>query len=233
MRRRVQQAPHAVGNDRMPPSDVPPSEPQDRVALHCQASIAIPVGLERSPGAMCGASVDLNNQAGLRPEEVDDVVEQWSVYLRLGKAVAATKHQEPLLELAARGRRANLVTGQHSSQLPGTRMPGVATQEFNEVVRGQQAQSVRFIDRALQRSCVDRPPEVKDCSGWARRGNLPVGGELVVGESPRTMDSDTASSPTAGTRSERHVDQVGFGLRLDRPERRGGKVAQHCAMTAR
>ncbi len=80
------------------------------------------------------------------------------------------------------------------------------TQEFNEVVRGHQLQSVRFIDCALQRSCVDRAPEVKDCPGGARRGNLTVGGELVVGESPRAMDSDTASSPTTGTRSERHVD---------------------------
>jgi hypothetical protein len=231
--RRVQQAPDAVRDDCMPPSDVPPSESQDRVSRDRQAAIPIPVGLEGSPGSMCRASVDLDDQAGLRPEEVDDVVEQRSVYLRLGKAVAATEHQEPLLELAAGGRRSNLVTGQHSSQLPGTRMPGMATQEFNEVVRGQKLQSVCFINRALKRSCVNRAPEVEDCSGGARRGNLPVGGELVVGESPRTMDSDTASSPTTGARSECHVDQVGFDLRSYRPERRGGTVAQHCAMAAR
>ena len=217
----------------MPPSDVPPSEPQDRVSRDRQAAIPIPVGLEGPPGAMCRASVDLDDQAGLRPEEVDDVVEQRSVYLRLGKVVAATEDQEPLLKFAAGDRRSNLVTGQHSSQLPGTRMPGMATQEFNEVVRGHQLQSVRFINRALKRSCVNRAPEVENGSGGPRRWNLPVGGELVVGESSRTMDSDTASSPTAGTRSECHVDQVGFDLRSDRPERRGGMVAQHCAMAAR
>jgi hypothetical protein len=109
----------------------------------------------------------------------------------------------------------------------------MATQEFNEVVRGHQLQSVRFINRALERSCVNHAPEVKDCSGGARRGNLPVGGELVVGESTRTMDSDTAPPATTGTRSECHVDQVGFDLRSDRPERRGGAVAQHRAMAAR
>jgi hypothetical protein len=230
---RVQQAHDAFGDDSMPPSDVPPGEPQDRVARHRQSAIAIAVGLEGPPGVMCRASVDLDDQAGLQPEEVDDVLEQRSVYLRLGKVVATAEHQEPLLELAARSRRSNLVTGQHSSQFPGTGMPGVATQDFNEVVGSHQLQSVRFIDRALQRSCVDRAPEVKDCSGWTGRGNLPVAAELVVGESPRTMYSDTASSPTAGTRSECHVDTAGFDLRSDRPERRGGMVTEHCAIAAR
>jgi hypothetical protein len=50
---------------------------------------------------MCLPAVELDDQANLRPEEVNDESIDGDIHLGLGKAVAAQEGEEPRLELAA------------------------------------------------------------------------------------------------------------------------------------
>jgi hypothetical protein len=56
--------------------------------------------------------VDLDDEPCLRPEGVDDVIEQRNVHLRLRKVVAAAEREESLLEVVAGRGRSNCLLGQ-------------------------------------------------------------------------------------------------------------------------
>ena len=111
-------------------------------------------------------------------------------------------------------------------------MSAVAADELDEIVRSDQPQSIRFIACPLQCSGAERAGEIKNRSGGSGRWNPTLVGELLVREIPRAMDPYTASLPTAGTGSESHVDGTRCSLRTDRPQRRGGVMAQYCAVPA-
>jgi hypothetical protein len=99
-----QQPLHSIRNDRGSAGDVEPGEPEHHVAGDGEAAITVAVGLEGDSGAVRGATVDLNDQPSVRPEEIHDVVEQLNVHLRLGKADALTESEEALFELTSGGR---------------------------------------------------------------------------------------------------------------------------------
>ena len=221
MRCCVQQADDACSDHRMPPSDVPPGEPQDRVARHREPAIAIPVGLECPPGAMCRASVDLDDQAGLQPEEVDDVVEQRERSPPAGEGGDGDRGPgsaprsslrvavDPTWSAGKRDR-----SGIRAQDVPNGDAAFPTRSSLQPPASIGSASSMR----ALERSCVDQAREVKDGSGGTgHAGSRQWRVEFVVGESPRTMDSDTASSPT-----DRHAFAV---------SRRSGRVLPEIGST--
>jgi hypothetical protein len=77
-----------------------------------EATVPVPISLEGAAGAVGRASVGFDDQPGVAPEEVHDVLEQRNVHLRLGKAVAAAEREEPLLEVVAGRGRSNRVVVQ-------------------------------------------------------------------------------------------------------------------------
>src|SRR4051794_31478245 len=81
--------------------DVPPGEAQDAVTGNGEPPVTVAIRLERAPSAVGRAAIHLDDESGVRPQEVDHVLEQRDVHFRLGKVALAAEREESLLEIVA------------------------------------------------------------------------------------------------------------------------------------
>src|SRR4051812_28542888 len=144
--------------------DVQPGEAKDPVSGHRQVTISVAVSLERSPRPVARMTVDLHDEAVFTPEEIDHVVEQRHVHLRLGNSVLAAERQESLLERAARHSRPERMPSQYSPETPSSGMAAVAAQQLDQVVDRDKPQAISFVDGTLEGSGVEHHRQIENRS---------------------------------------------------------------------
>jgi hypothetical protein len=104
-----------IKDHRGAPRYIAPGEPQYEIAGSDKTAVSVSVTLKGCACAMALVAIELDNHHFSRPQKVDDVPKQWSVYERGGNFLLSTETQEALLQFAAGERRADLVPSEHTT----------------------------------------------------------------------------------------------------------------------
>ena len=167
----------ATGSERPPPRsglEPPRGHPQHPLTGDGQLRVAQPVLLERAPGVVGRAAVQLHHQPRVAPEEVDLVAVEERVHLGPGQAVRGTELEEALLQLGPGPRAAGVVVGEDGQQ-PAVAGPARDRPE----ARAVEAEVLGLVEGALERPSGQDVGEVHEraggrgdgdaVDGWSRR----------------------------------------------------------------
>ena len=156
---------------------------------------------------MACVPIDLNDQAGVPPEEIHDVVEERYVHFWLGKAVSAAEREESLLELAPGRGRAQRVARQHRSELPRSWTADHAADRF-QILRLAEPESSSLVDGALQVAEGKGGCQIQKRPGWRGDRQTLVLSKLPGNEHGRPMHLDPgAALPSVAPRHD-YLDNV-------------------------